>query len=171
MHNLYVSLPATNFQEVYQAHSREVYRFALYLSGDPARAEDLTAEAFLKIWVSPVPTHLNTIKSYLLTIVRNLHFQSWRKERREAPLPLSDLPSHRDSLDRTLDQKAELHRVLAALQQLDPIERSAVLLRGEHQLSYEDIAQMLEIPPVTVRVKVHRARQKLMQARKGVISQ
>jgi RNA polymerase sigma-70 factor, ECF subfamily len=168
-----VSLPAASFHEVYQAHSREVYRFALYLSGDRARAEDLTAEAFLKIWVSPAPTHLKTIKSYLLTIVRNLHVQSWRKQSRETPLretSLMDVPSHRDNLERTLDQKAELNRVLAALQQLDTVERSAVLLRGEHHMSYEEIAHMLELPPVTIRVKVHRARQKLMQARKGIIT-
>lgn len=163
-----MSLAAANFRDVYRRYGPEVYRFALYLSGDPARAEDLTAEAFLRLWASPVPAHLGTVKSYLLSIVRNLHVETWRGTRREIPLEeltvaASDLP------DRTLDGKTELDRVLEALRDLDPIERAAVLLRGEHQLPYEEIARLLEITPANARVKVHRARQTLMRFRKGVV--
>ena len=165
LHNLYVSLPVANFHELYEKYSREVYRFALYLSGDATRAEDLTAEAFLRMWATPAPTHLATAKSYLLAIVRNLHCAAWRIERREAPL--AEHPARQEALERVLDRKAELSRVLAALQALDAVERAAVLLRGEHQMPYEEIARVLEITPVAARVKVHRARKQLMESREG----
>jgi RNA polymerase sigma factor (sigma-70 family) len=73
-------------------------------------------------------------------------------------------------VEQAIDAKAELARVLAALAELDPLERAALLLRSDHQMAYEDIARLLEISTVSARVKVHRARQKLMQVRKGIQS-
>ena len=163
-----MSLPTANFHDIYQRYSSDVYHFALYLSGDAAHAEDLTSEAFLRLWTAPAPTHIATVKSYLFTIVRNLHIQNWRIEKREAPLTESAAPQR--SAEAALDAKAELTRVMAALSQLDPLDRAALLLRSEHQMAYEDIARLLEINTVSVRVKVHRARQKLMDARKGIQS-
>jgi RNA polymerase sigma-70 factor (ECF subfamily) len=163
-----VSLPTANFHEIYGRYSRDVYRFALYLSGDASRAEDLTSEAFLRLWVAPAPAQLETVRSYLFAIVRNLQVQNWRIEKREAPLTESAAP--RQSPEAELDAKAELARVLAALAELDPLERAALLLRSDHQMAYEDIARLLEISTVSARVKVHRARQKLTQVRKGIQS-
>ena len=158
-----MSLTTANFREVYRRHSRDVYRFALFLTADAARAEDLTAEAFFRIWASPAPTQLKTVKSYLLAIVRNLHTENWRSDWRQVSLP-ETLP-HMDRTSATLDARAELERVLAALQKLAATDRAAVLLRGEHGLSYEEIAHILNISAAAVRVKVHRARKDLMFAR------
>lgn len=160
-----MSLPAASFHEVYEAYGREVYRFALYLTGHASRAGELTAEAFLRLCASPAPAHINTMKSYLLAIVRNLYVQTWRRERRETP-PV-ELPSPARRPEQAAEGKAEPGRVLLAMQQLDPVERAAVLLRGEHGMDYESIARMLDITSAAARVKVHRARQKLLQARKG----
>src|SRR6266566_6696374 len=68
----------TGFHELYEKYSRDVYRFALYLSGDPALADDVTSETFIRVWSSPEPVRLATVKAYLLTIARNL----WLMERR-----------------------------------------------------------------------------------------
>jgi RNA polymerase sigma-70 factor (ECF subfamily) len=59
----------------------------------------------------------------------------------------------------------ELERVLRALQELPEVVRSAVLLRGEANLSYEDIASALGVSPGAARVMVHRARAKLAAER------
>lgn len=163
-----MSLPTANFSAIYQKYSRDVYRFALYLSGSAVHAEDLTSEAFLRLWTAPAPAQPDTVKNYLFVIVRNLHIQNWRAEQRNAPLTESAAPY--TNLEESLDTKAELARVLAALAAIDPLERAALLLRGEQQMAYEEIARLLEISPVSARVKVHRARQKLMQVRKGTHS-
>src|SRR5215467_2514937 len=70
----------TRFHEMYESYSQDVYRFALYLSGDPALADDITSETFIRIWSSPEPVRLATVKAYLLTIARNL----WLMERRRS---------------------------------------------------------------------------------------
>ena len=64
--------PMTRFHELYEKYSRDVYRFALYLSGDPALADDVTSETFVRVWSSPEPVRLATVKAYLLSIARNL---------------------------------------------------------------------------------------------------
>src|SRR6266567_3152522 len=58
----------TGFHELYESYSRDVYRFALYLSGDPALADDVTSETFIRVWSSPEPIRMATVKAYLLSI-------------------------------------------------------------------------------------------------------
>src|SRR5438270_13850449 len=77
-----------NFGTLYRKYARDVYRFALYLSGDPATAEDLTSETFVRLW-SARDLRVSTVRAYLFAIVRNLYRQSLRTRRREAPLDLA----------------------------------------------------------------------------------
>ena len=60
----------------------------------------------------------------------------------------------------------ELSRALAALAELPETDRTALLLRADEALSYEDIASILGITTVAARVKVHRARARLAHVRK-----
>ncbi len=151
------------FGEVYERHSRDVYRFALYLSGDPSLAEDITAEAFLRVWNSAAPVRLATVKAYLLAIARNVYLHELRRLKRLGELE-EQMPAA-VSLHEETEARAELDRVLADLKELPEVDRSAVLLRAEDGLSYEEIAVVLGLPVATVKVKVHRARLKLVEQR------
>src|SRR5690242_6678355 len=73
---------AAGFTEIYERYSRDVYRFALYLSGDPNLAEDITAETFLRIWGSADPIRMSSAKAYLLAIARNLYLHDVRRSKR-----------------------------------------------------------------------------------------
>lgn len=147
------------FGDLYREHSRAVYRFALGLSGNVAEAEDLTAEAFLRIWEAGNRLKLGTVRAYLLTIVRNLYRQRWRHERRRGEMPEQvGGGSGQESRD-------ELRAVLAELQALPEVDRAALLLHVEHELPYDEIAVMLGIEASTARTKVHRARERLRRVR------
>jgi RNA polymerase sigma-70 factor (ECF subfamily) len=63
-----------------------------------------------------------------------------------------------------------LRTVLAAMQQLPEIDRAALLMRGEDDMPYEEIARALGISAGAARVKIHRARLKLAQARLAAAS-
>ena len=147
------------FGDLYRDHSRAVYRFALGLSGNAAEAEDLTAEAFLRIWEAGDRLQLASLRAYLLTIVRNLFRQQWRRERRRGEMPEVVAGG---SGQNTRD---ELRAVLAELQALPEVDRAALLLHVEHELPYSEIAVMLGIDPTTARTKVHRARERLRRVR------
>jgi RNA polymerase sigma-70 factor (ECF subfamily) len=154
----------TGFHELYAAYARDVHRFALYFSGDPALADDVTSETFLRVWSSPEPVRLATVKAYLLTIARNLCLMERRRNVRRESLDES-FADEGSSPEGRAELKDELGRVLEALQELPEVDRSAVLLRAYDGLSYEEIAVALGLPVATVKVKVHRARLKLTKVR------
>jgi len=159
----------TRFHELYESYARDVCRFALYLSGDPAMADDITSETFIRVWSSPEPVRLATVKAYLLTIARNL----WLMERRHS-LRRQDLdetiPDTTRSVLRQVEAKDELDRVLRALQEIPEVDRAALLMRVDEGLPYEEIAASLGLPVATVKVKVHRARLRLTQIRNQGVS-
>jgi RNA polymerase sigma-70 factor (ECF subfamily) len=163
--SVYVDGPTTpaGFSDLYQRHSRDVYRFALYLSGDPNLADDITAESFLRVWQSAAPVRLGSVKAYLLAIARNLFLHELRRLQRLTGLE-ERIPSA-VSLEKQTGVRAELDRVLTDLRELPEADRAAVLLRAEDGLSYEEIADVLGLPVSTVKVKVHRARLKLVEKR------
>jgi len=64
-----------------------------------------------------------------------------------------------------LEQKEELEAVLAGLQELPENDRAALLMRALDGMSYEEIAAALNITVTAAKVKVHRARGRLMAVR------
>ena len=154
----------TRFHELYESYFRDVYRFALYLTGDPALADDVTSETFIRVWSSPEPVRLATVKAYLLTIARNLCLMERRRSLRRQSLD-ETVPDSGPSLLRQVEVKDELGRVLRALQELPEADRAALLMRADEGLPYEEIAAALGLPVATVKVKVHRARLRLAQVR------
>jgi len=162
----------TEFHDLYERYSRDVYRFALYLSGDPALADDIASETFVRVWSSPEPVRFATVKGYLFTIARNLWLMERRRDSRRQGLDEIDeaLPDTGPGASREVEGKDELGRVLRALQEFPEIDRAALLMRAGEDLSYEEIAIALGLPVATVKVKVHRARLKLAQIRNQGIS-
>jgi RNA polymerase sigma-70 factor, ECF subfamily len=154
----------TSFHELFEKHARDVYRFALYLSGDPALADDVTSETFIRLWSSAEPVRLATVKAYLLTIARNLCLMERRRSSRGQSLEETVLDSG-PGVVRQVEARDELDRVLRALQEFPEVDRAALLMRADEGLSYEEIAAALGIPVATAKVKVHRARLKLSKVR------
>jgi RNA polymerase sigma-70 factor (ECF subfamily) len=62
----------TDFSTLYKKYAPDVFRFALYLSGNRGQAEDITSETFVRAWTSPETIKVATVKAYLFTIARNL---------------------------------------------------------------------------------------------------
>jgi RNA polymerase sigma-70 factor (ECF subfamily) len=77
------------------------------------------------------------------------------------------MPDIRISAQTQMEQSAEVRSVLGALQQLPEMDRAVLLMRALDEMPYEEIAETLGIPVIAARVKVHRARLKLMQTRKA----
>ena len=155
-----------DFSELYRTYASDVYRFALFLSGDPAMADDIVSETFIRLWHARSRVDLTTVKGYLMAIARNLFLAEQRRARRMTTL---DERAHdnRPDPERRAHSHLELQAALAALQTLPEIDRAAVLLRAEEGLPYEEVAAALGISAAAARVKVHRARLKLAQALRG----
>ena len=156
--------PLLDVAEVYREHAPGLRRFALYLSGSAATADDLVSEAFFRLWTARERIVLSTLRAYLFAIVRNLFLQRRRSEWRRAPLG-EDYADHQPGPEELVSDRNELRTVLAALGRLPEIDRAAVLMRADGGLSYDDIALTLGLSLGAAKVKVHRARLKLAEAR------
>lgn len=153
-----------DFHSLYQSYAPQVHRFVLFLCGDTTLADDITSETFVRAWTARGKIKEATVKAYLFTIARNLFRDHLRRNNRLSELEDS-IPDPAVGLATRTEQKAELNAVMAALQQLSEVDRAALLLRVQEEMPYEEIAETLKLPVTTVKVKVHRARLKLMQAR------
>ena len=65
---------------LYRRYSQDVYRFAYWLSGNAADAEDITSETFVRAWTGANRVRAATARAYLLTIARNLFLQQRRRD-------------------------------------------------------------------------------------------
>ena len=74
------------FHELYNTYAQDVYRFAYWLAGDPAEAEDITSETFVRAWVNFDATRTETLKAYLLKIARNNYLEQLRKRKKQTSL-------------------------------------------------------------------------------------
>jgi RNA polymerase sigma-70 factor (ECF subfamily) len=156
----------TDIESLYQRYAPDVRRFALFLSGDPVMADEITSDTFVSAWLARDRIRQPTVKSYLFAIARNLYRDRQRRHERHAELD-EGMTDQRISAFTHMEQTEEVRAVLAALQQLPEIDRTALLMRALDEMPYEEIAETLGIPAVTVKTKVFRARLKLMQTRQA----
>ena len=155
-----------NFSRLYRAHARDVHRFALFLSGDATAADDIVSETFVRAWQARSRLDLTTVKAYLFAIARNLYLQQRRGGNRSGPLD-DQLADPAPGPHERIQARRNLNTVLSALQQLPEVDRAAVLMRAHDEMPYDDIAKALGISVSSAKVKVHRARLKLAEARRG----
>jgi len=159
----------TDLEKLYRQHASAVFRFAWGLCGDRSTAEDLVSETFVRIVTKAPKIETRTALAYLLAVARNTFLSGQRRQRQREEIPLSDQLSDRlpaplfDPASR-LENQARLDTVIAALRELPEGERAALLLRVDHDLSYDDIATALGTTPGAIKVRVHRARMRLVKA-------
>ncbi len=153
-----------DFHALYERYSRDVHRFAFYLTGQRAQAEDIAAETFARAWTAAEEVRTETVKAYLFAIVRNLVREGLRRGSRSSEID-ADTADTRPGPIEQVDRRLELHSVLRALQSLPESDRAALLMRAQDGLSHEEIARALGLSVVAVRVKIHRARLKLNEIR------
>jgi len=149
-----------SFEELYVSYSPDVYRFANWLSGNANDAEDITAETFVRAWMNFAVIKTETLKAYLFTIARNIYLESLRKRRDH--VALEDVhPDPHPTIEKVLETQSELDQIRAALLTVPEIDRSTFVMRVQYDLSYAEIARVLQISEGAAKVKVHRVRKLL----------
>jgi RNA polymerase sigma-70 factor, ECF subfamily len=156
-----------DFQSLYEKYAPAVRRFALFLCGDQATADDITSDTFVRVWLTPGRIRELTVKSYLFAVARNAYRDLQRRGWRRAALDEKGADP-RAGPHKHLEQKEELAAVLAGLQELPETDRAALLMRALDGMPYEEIAYALQITVTAAKVKVHRARATLMKVRNPV---
>lgn len=149
-------------------HADAVYRLALGVVRDPALAEDVAQDTMVKAWLA-LPTFRGdgSLRGWLLRIAHNTAISTLRT-RRAIVIDPFDMPEETGPPERTVERKVEgSHTIEAfegALDLLDDLSRSIVVLRELEGLSYEEISDLLKVPLPTVKTRLLRARRRLSTA-------
>lgn len=153
------------FGAVYQENAQAIYYLALRFLGDPARAEDVTHDVFLKAWKHLAEfRHESSWRTWLYRIAinhcRNLA-ASWSSRNL---VPNSDdplwntAPAAENSPLRVLEIKELGERIGTTLDRMPDEYRLLLLLVADEKLSYAEVADLTGQSPDAVRGKLHRAR-------------
>jgi len=154
--------------ELVEAHSAAVYRVAISIVRDPALAEDVVQDTMIRVWEA-LPTFRGDapIKTWILRIAHNSAVSLLRKIKDEAWDP-GLMPDSVDqaNVSRTVEARSDLVTLGDALKDLDELSRSVVVLREVEGLTYDEIAQALDITLPMVKTRLLRARRSLQASLK-----
>lgn len=151
-----------SWSDLVAQHGDRVYRLAFRLCGNAHDAEDITQEAFIRVFRSLDRYKPGTFEGWMHRIVTNLFLDM---ARRRSKIRFEALP---DDAERVPGRERSPEQVLAegsfdpilqtALDNLSPEFRAAVVLCDIEDLSYEDVGRILGVKMGTVRSRIHRGR-------------
>jgi len=160
------------FSIIVRTYETPVYNYVLRLTGDRALAEDLTQEVFLRVYQGLPRFSLRCkFTTWLFQVTKNRVLDELRaKERRPlASVNIDDVPPL-EALDQPVEQVEAIDALWRAVNDLNVDLKMALLLRDVVGLSYNEIADSLEITLATVKWRIFKGREEvqLALAREGI---
>jgi RNA polymerase sigma-70 factor, ECF subfamily len=156
------------FEELVELYRLDVYRVAARIVG-PDEADDVTQDAFLRAFHKLDTFRGESFRAWLLRITHN---RALNVVARRTPEPVDpagqeerqedEAPPRQDPA-RSLEESERRARLALKLEQLRPAHRSVLVLRDLEGFSYEEIAEITDSPLGSVKGRLHRAREELIE--------
>jgi RNA polymerase sigma-70 factor (ECF subfamily) len=171
------------FRELVELHHCRVIAICVRMLGDHTEAEDLAQQVFIRVWKSAArwePTAKFT--TWLYTITKNLVFNETRRRSRHPTRSLhssnfedSEPPQYADESIKAPDTSLldqEMHEAIErAIQDLPETSRMAIVLRRYQDVSYEEMASILDLTVPAVKSVLFRARTELRESLKAYLNE
>jgi RNA polymerase sigma-70 factor (ECF subfamily) len=153
------------FERLYRENERKVFGLCFRLSSDPALAEELTQEVFVRAWrkLSSFRGE-SAFSSWLYPLTVNVALSERRsRRRRDARIVATEDPASLERAPRSPAPEAgfDLEKAMATL---PPGARAVFVLHDVEGRTHEEIAQLLGLAPGTSKAQLHRARRLLREA-------
>jgi RNA polymerase sigma-70 factor (ECF subfamily) len=152
---------------LYAAYRGPIYRYITYRVGDPALAEDLTADVFLAMvgHIAKYEARGRPFLAWLYTVAGNICKMYYRRQNLAEFEPLPDeMIDHQDNPEDTAHLRLSHERLLAAMPRLTESQRQVILLKFIEGFSNAEVANILARSEGAIRVLQHRALAALRQA-------
>ena len=148
-------MTVSEFNQSVDLYSDNIYRFILKNMKDKDEASDVVQDAFEKVWLKASEVAFEKAKSYLFTTAYRLMLERIKKKKRQEPID----NSLRIVAGSGREPDFDLKRVLQeALEKLNEIQRSVILLRDYEGYSYQEIGEITGLNESQVKVYIFRAR-------------
>lgn len=159
------------FKEIYERYKSRILNFFFRMCLNEHLAEELLQELFVRIWIN-LPKFNPKFKfyTYLYRSAHNLWVNEFRRKKEILMAEFDISSSHEQPLDKIIKTE-EFERLQKALSSLPEGERAALILSEYNGLSYDEIAEVLEVPLGTVKSRIFRALERLRDKLKGKIEQ
>jgi RNA polymerase sigma-70 factor (ECF subfamily) len=167
------------FRQLVEKYQRSVYNITWRMVRNDEDARDLTQETFIRVYRGlGTYDQTRTFSTWLFRIATNLCIDHHRKKKMrtvsidgsqigdETREPMA-LPDHGPRPDRLHEVTSLAERIDSFLERLSPAYRAVLVLRYREQLSYEEMADVLDIPLGTVKARLHRAHRHLRNLMEG----
>ena len=149
-------------------YRRRVFHIAYKFTGKHDQAEDLTQEIFLKLFKSLDKFNRDAdFGTWLTSVARNYCIDHYRASKREREVMVEDLLAFDQAVSssgnpqRRLEESDRRSFLRAGLERLPDKLREAVVLRDLQGLSYQEMAERLDLPEGTVKSRINRGREEL----------
>jgi RNA polymerase sigma-70 factor, ECF subfamily len=163
----------TAFEQLIERHQGLVAGTVARMLGSNSDVEDIAQQVFIRVWKSAGRyTARAKFTTWLLKITRNLVFNELRRAKRRAQVPIqseaeTEAITLKDETTSTPDASLLEHELQGAIEdaitQLPESQRMALVLRRYEQLSYEQIAEILDLSVPAVKSLLFRARSELRE--------
>jgi len=144
-----------DFNNCVDNYSDGVYRFIVKNIGHEADAQDIVQTAFEKLWVNRGKVEKEKAKSYLFTVAYHQMIDHIRKDKKKTTTDnFDEVKGHTQT-----SSNSELKQILLrAINELNPTQKSLVLLKDYEGYSYQEIGEIMNLSESQVKVYLHRAR-------------
>lgn len=147
---------------LFDEHIPRLRRYARALTGDRNRADDLVQDCLARAWEKRALWRRDSdLRAWLFTILHNLYVNDVRRAQRRPEHVVLDDDAPDASPRNAPDGGLALRDLDAALRRLPDEQRAVLLLVGLEDMSYDEVARTLGIPPGTVMSRLARARERL----------
>ena len=179
---------AAAWEQLARTQHRRIYGICYRFTGSQSDAEDMTQEAFLKVYrnLASFDPAKGGFTTWLTTLTRNLLVDNYRRSRMErasdsldetydgeedGPSKADRLADSRPSQEHHVSGLELRAQIQEALQQVSPELREAVILRDLEDMDYKEIAEVLGVPQGTVKSRISRGRSELARLLKRIEGQ
>jgi RNA polymerase sigma-70 factor (ECF subfamily) len=157
------------FKKIVFEYKDQVFNYALHLVREQEDAEDITQEAFIRLWKYRWRHHIKSPRAWLFRVAHNLCIDRLRQKsalnRTFEPLDnhkCAPAGAHQQPEQAIEAERSELRQQLSvALAKLPEKLRSVIVLREIQGFSYREIVEILDLPMSNVKVNIHRAKNAL----------
>ncbi|WP_245831887.1 RNA polymerase sigma factor [Oceanobacillus senegalensis] len=154
-----------DLQEMLQEKSEIIFKYLVKIGAAPSDAEDIIQEALYKFILYMDSIDSNKAYSWLFRVSLNRYYDLCRKQKRNVRVSMENVELVDESLlpEEFIQQDERNKEIQDLLNQLTPLHKQLLLLKYDLELSYQEIAEMLDLNIGTLKTYLYRARESFKQ--------
>ena len=159
------TMTSQEFTALYDQYIEKIYNFIYYRTSHKETAEDLASKTFIKAWenINQFNEQKGAFSSWLYSIARNNVIDHYRKEKQTMDIDKILDISSAENVEESTNAKVQLDKVKEYLKELPQEQQDIVIMRVWDDLSYKEIAAILQKSEASTKMSFYRTMDKIQE--------